>query len=313
MIKVNSRARLTFIKSILVCSLLVSINSVVFAQSSCGTAGNWLQVLGSGGPELAGRASTSYLIWQSGKARLLIDMGAGSFLRFKEAGAAVNDLDAILFTHFHVDHSGDLPALVKASYFSNRDRNLLIYGPAGNPLMPSATEYIQKLFAVNGAYRYLKDYLEGTESYQLIPHNVDASGKEIQVFDLNDSMKLSATPVHHGPVAALAWRIDLDGSSVAISGDMNNDNHTFSKLAADTTLLVAHHAIPEDANRAARNLHMPPSVIGQIARQAKVKQLVLTHRMLRTIGHEKESLMYIRKNYSGPVKFADDLQCFKLD
>lgn len=307
------RIGLKFKKSFLVFTLFVSINAVVIAQSTCGTEGDWFQVLGSGGPELAGRASTSYLLWQSGKARLLIDMGVGSLLRFKETGAMVNDLDAILFTHFHVDHSGDLPGLVKASYFSHRDRNLLIYGPTGNLLMPSATEYLQKLFGVNGVYRYLKDYLDGTESYQLLPHNVQASGKAVQTFKLSDSMTLSAIPVHHGPVAALAWRIDLTGSSVVISGDMNNDNHTLSKLAAAATLLVAHHAIPEESNKIAGNLHMPPSVIGQIAKQAKVKQLVLTHRMLRTIGHEDESLNYIRKSYSGPVQFADDLQCFKLN
>lgn len=293
--------------------IFTSANTLASTQTSCNATGNWLQVLGSGGPELAGRASTGYLIWQSGKARILIDMGPGSFLRFKEAGAAVNNLDAVLFTHFHVDHSGDFPALVKASYFSNRDRNLLIYGPGGNSLMPSATEFLKNLFAVNGAYRYLKDYLEGSESYQLLPNNVKASGKTVQAFKLDDSITLSATPVHHGPVAALAWRIDLAGSSVVISGDMNNANHTLSTLAEDATILVAHHAIPEESNKVARDLHMPPSVIGQIAKQAKVKQLVLTHRMLRTIGHEAESLRYIRKSYPGPVMFAEDLQCFKLN
>jgi len=36
-------------------------------------------------------------------------------------------------------------------------------------------------------------------------------------------------------------------------------------LGAVAGLLVAHHAIPQDAAGAARNLHMPPSVIGEIA------------------------------------------------
>jgi hypothetical protein len=34
--------------------------------------------------------------------------------------------------------------------------------------------------------------------------------------------------------------------------------------------------------------------------------------MLRTLGHETESLAAIRKSYSGPVMFADDLQCFQV-
>jgi ribonuclease BN (tRNA processing enzyme) len=61
-----------------------------------------------------------------------------------------------------------------------------------------------------------------------------------------------------------------------------------------------------------RQLHMPPSVIGQIAQQAHVKRLVLSHRMLRTLSKEAQSLSEIRKNFSGPVAFANDLDCFPV-
>ena len=56
---------------------------------------------------------------------------------------------------------------------------------------------------------------------------------------------------------------------------------------------------------------MPPSVIGDIAQGAKVKQLVLSHRMLRTLGREEESQAAIRKRYAGPLEFADDLGCYR--
>ncbi|MFX9127707.1 MBL fold metallo-hydrolase, partial [Acinetobacter baumannii] len=65
------------------------------------------------------RASSGYLIWRDGKARVLVDAGGGVALRFGEAGATMTDLDAILFTHLHVDHSGDFPALVKSSFFED--------------------------------------------------------------------------------------------------------------------------------------------------------------------------------------------------
>jgi ribonuclease BN (tRNA processing enzyme) len=119
-------------------------------------------------------------------------------------------------------------------------------------------------------------------------------------------------PVHHGPIPALAWRIDVGGRSIVISGDMNGDNHTLETLAAGADLLVAHHAVPEDAQGAERRLHMPPSVIGFIAATAKVKQLVLSHRMNRTLGKENESIDHIRRHYAGPMVFADDGQCFPL-
>jgi ribonuclease BN (tRNA processing enzyme) len=37
-----------------------------------------------------------------------IDSGGGSALRFGQAGAHVAQLDAVLFTHLHIDHSADL-------------------------------------------------------------------------------------------------------------------------------------------------------------------------------------------------------------
>jgi ribonuclease BN (tRNA processing enzyme) len=281
------------------------------AMASCQDKGVWLQVLGSGGPELDdGRASTSYLIWVNGKARILIDMGSGSMQRFEQSAAKINDLDLILFTHLHVDHSNDLPALVKASYFSGRERHLPVYGPTGNALMPSMTQFVQGLFGEHGAYRYLSDYLDGSESYRLRPHDIKASGRNPQRSVDDGQYRITAVPVHHGPIPALAWRIEVAGRSFVISGDMNNDYHTLAGLARGAALLIAHHAIPEGAGRVARNLHMSPSVIGEIAAQAGVGWLVLSHRMTRTLGREPESEREIRRHYRGKLSFAEDLQCY---
>lgn len=292
--------------------LMLFLGASAQAESGCGEAGVWLQVLGSGGPELDdGRASTGYVIWHNGKARVLVDMGSGSALRFEQSGASLNDLDVILLTHFHVDHSSDLPALIKASYFTGRDRDLPLYGPTGNRLMPSATEFVQGLFGPDGAFRYLSDYLDGTERYRLLPHAVEASGRDEQVVWADAQYRLTAVPVHHGPIPALAWRVEIGGHSLVFSGDMNNQNNVLAGLAKQADLLVAHHAIPEQAGTTARQLHMPPSVIGQIAARAGVKQLVLSHRMNRTLGLEATSTAQIRHAYAGPLRFAEDMQCFR--
>src|SRR5271165_7238854 len=128
---------------------------------SCGAKGIALQVLGSGGPELQDkRASSSYLVWENGQARVLVDAGGGSALRFGESGATMSQLDVILFTHFHVDHSGDFAALIKSSWFEDRQRTLPIYGPMGNDFMPSTTEFVNDFFGdKHGAYRYLSELL----------------------------------------------------------------------------------------------------------------------------------------------------------
>lgn len=287
------------------------------AAEHCSARGVSLQVLGSGGPEIDdGRASSGYLIWRDGKARILVDMGGGSLLRFEQSGARLNDLDLILLTHLHVDHSADLPYLLKASFFTRRDRDLPLYGPTGNDLMPATTEFVRSLFGPRGAYRYLADYLAGaphsTEPYRLVPHDVPAKGKTRRTVLQDANYHIEAVSVHHGPIPALAWRVELAGRVMVFSGDMNNANDTLAGLAAGADLLVAHHAIPEQAGRVARNLHMPPSVIGRIASRAGVKHLLLSHRMKRTFGHETQTRQLIAQHYSGPLDFAEDLQCFPV-
>src|SRR6201992_3082916 len=123
---------------------------------SCGATRLAVQVLGSGGPELQDkRASTSYLIWDRGKARVIVDAGGGSALRFGESGAHISQLDVFLFSPFHIDPSGDFPALVFSSWFGDRTRPLPIYGPSGNQYMPSTTEFVHDLFSdPHGAWRY---------------------------------------------------------------------------------------------------------------------------------------------------------------
>jgi len=73
---------------------------------------------------------------------------------------------------------------------------------------------------------------------------------------------------------------------------------------------VAHNAVPEGASGVARNLHMPPSEIGLIAKRANIKQLVISHRMDRTLGREKQATGFIRKSWQGPLHFANDLDRF---
>jgi ribonuclease BN (tRNA processing enzyme) len=288
----------------------------VSAAEMCGSKGIVLQVLGSGGPELQDRrASSSYLIWQDGKARVLIDSGGGSALRFGESGALVDHLDVVLFTHLHIDHSADFPALIKSSYFENRTRPLPVYGPAGNEFFPGINAFVDGLFnAQTGAYRYLGAFIGSADkgTYKIQPHDVPATGTAVVEVFRQNGMRIFAASTIHARVPALAWRVEVGGKTIVFSGDTNGDNGNLEKIAKGADIFVAHNAVPEGAAGIERKLHMPPSVIGHIAHTADVKQLVLSHRMLRTLGKEQETQQVIAQSYSGPLNFADDLSCYTL-
>ena len=95
-------------------ALLLS-SSCAFASEApyCGDEGVWIQILGAGGPELHdGDAGPSYLLWIDNQARLLIDAGPGASVRFDEAGAAFEDLDAVVFSQLSANHAADFPAFL---------------------------------------------------------------------------------------------------------------------------------------------------------------------------------------------------------
>ena len=291
--------------------VLAALASMSMAAEDCSAHGIRLQVLGSGGPELDdGRASASYLVWRGDRALVLVDAGTGSALHFEEAGARFADLRAMLLTHLHVDHSADLPAYVKGGYFTRRNENLQIFGPAGNSLMPATSAYLQALIGQGGAFAYLADHLDAQakSAFKLVAYDVPVGARKVYRYELEPDLAVAAVPVHHGPVAALAWRVDIGACSITFSGDMSGDFNILPTLAKGTDLLVMHNAVPEGAAGVALRLHMLPSEIGQIAQASGAKQLLLSHRMKRTLGVEQETLNQVREHYQGAVTFAEDLQ-----
>ena len=248
----------------------------------------------------------------SGKSRVLVDFGGGASLRFEQAGAKIEDLEVILLTHLHIDHTADLPALLKSSFFVKRTRDLPLYGPTHNNFMPGTKNFIERLFANNkGAWEYMGDYLDGRAAFQLKAHTI-APTKTVKTLYKQGDLAVQAITVHHGPIPALAYRVTVGSKSITFSGDMNGDYHTLEKLARGTDILVAHNAVPKGATGAGANLHMTPFTIGKIAQNAGVKSLVLSHRMLRTLKKGSETKREIRKTYRGPVKFANDLSLYRV-
>jgi len=279
------------------------------AAPACGTAPVQVQALGPGGPELGKRAAGAYLVWLDGKPRALIDIGTGTALRFREAGANVADLDVILLTRLHVDRTADLPVLVDSSLAENRGRPLPLYGPSGNKFMPSTVTFVRALFDnTRGAYRYLGNFLNplAKDTYKLRPNDVGeerrrlgarrAPDPDILSAFANERLRTSAVYVAHGSAPALAWRVDAGTKGIAFSEDSGGGG--LERLIKSADLLIVNLSAP---------VTMPSSAVARLARTAGVKQLVLSPRLP---GNETEALDSIKKHFAGPVAFASDLECF---
>lgn len=274
-----------------------------------------LQILGSRGPEfLDGRASTGYLVWLDGKARVLVDAGPGSARNFAKSGANYTDVRVMLLSHFHVDHVNDFSAYVKAGFFTDRTAKLRVFGPSGSRLASSAGDFVQRQIGKNGAYPYLSSFIdpEAASSYKIDTTTIPWSEKNLEpslVYEDGDFTVRSVT-VHHGAFPALGYRVETAGCVISFTGDMSGRLGAMPDLATGSDILVAHNAIPEDAEGVPALLHMKPSYIGKMAARAGVKKLLLTHLMRRTVDRQDETAALIRKHYHGPIAFPDDLDVF---
>ena len=280
-------------------------------------AGVALQVLGSGGPIADdARASSGYLLWVDGTARVLIDAGGGTFLRFGEAHAGFADLDFIGLSHFHADHSADFPALLKSGNFANRNRPLTVAGPSGSKRFPALGQYLWSLLdASDGAYAYLSGYLDGSGDLPRISaiELTEAMSPELNLLqDVSDEIAIFAMHVPHGIVPAIAFRVQVRQDTIVFASDQNGTNPDFAKFAKDATLLVMHMAIPEDAGAGARQLHAIPSKIGEIATAAGAESLLLSHFMARSLSGLDKNVQLVRNGFDGELLVAEDLYCRSL-
>jgi ribonuclease BN (tRNA processing enzyme) len=285
--------------------------------SSCESQRVQLQMLGTRGPELLdGQASTGYLISLDNKARVIVDAGPGSLQRFKQSKANFEDVDLMLFSHFHADHSADFPSYIKGAFFTQRTKDLHVMGPSAGDYSASAEQFVDRAIGTkNGMYPYLGGFVDSKENtaYKIKVKTIPWSFSDLNIKQIfkNGDIKVKAVATHHGPFPSLGYRVELAGCSISFSGDMSGRLRAMPDLAKHSDILVAHNAIPEDAVGVPARLHMTPSYIGAMANDAKVKNLLLTHLMKRSLSVKAQTLTLVKNKYKGKVSFPNDLDIIR--
>jgi ribonuclease BN (tRNA processing enzyme) len=288
--------------------LTVSAGSLASAQSCVGHPVA-VQILGSGGPWIkADRASTSYLVWVDEQAKILVDMGGGAFLRFGQSQAKLSDLAMIAISHLHPDHVSDLPALLWLSQ-QIRHEPLPISGPSGNDQAPEFGIFLRRLFdEKNGAFPLLSSTLSGGQGrpgpgVRLNVTVVDAAKSEpTKVLD-RAGIRVTALGIPHGGMPTLAYRVQTRGVSIVFSSDQTGTEPRFMAFAKGANVLIMHMTINAGASSA---LHASPLIVGQIARDASVGRLIVSHLGQFDLD---PAIAEVRKSYTGPLTVGADLQC----
>lgn len=263
-------------------------------------------VLGSGGPVPSGRACASHAVLVDGVPRVLVDAGPGSAVRFGDAGLDAGALDAVLLTHLHVDHAGDLPGVVKARDLAHDGPlSFFVAGPGGRGEYPATSALLDALFGARGAYAYLRSF---RNALAFDAHDLPIARDE-KVYVVRDAqgVRITAVATDHGDAPAVAYRIDHAGRSVVFGGDTTLSGGAVTKLAEGADLLVANATVPDEGAPAPLlRLHATPRRIAEVARDARVGAVVLAHLGAAVVEREPEVVASMRGVHPAGVTFARD-------
>ena len=99
-------------------------------------------LLGTGGMmPLPYRWLTSLMVRYNGHS-FLIDCGEGTQIAMREKGLSPNPIDVILFTHYHADHISGLPGMLLTMGNAERKEPLTLVGPPGLERVTTALRVI---------------------------------------------------------------------------------------------------------------------------------------------------------------------------
>lgn len=260
-------------------------------------------LLGTGGMmPLPYRWLTSLMARYNGKS-ILIDCGEGTQIAMKEKGWSPKPIDIICFTHFHADHISGLPGMLLTMGNAERTEPLLVIGPKGLTKVVSALRIIAPELPFN------IECLELTEAEQTLQfdgfrieafkvnHNTICYGYNIVVerigkFDV-DKAKARGIDVRYWNRLQKGETIETEqgvltpdmvigpprkGIKLTYCTDTRpTDSIVRNAKGADLFICEGMYGEPDKVQKAKEHKHMTFYEAAELAKEANVGELWLTH------------------------------------
>ncbi|WP_321431138.1 MBL fold metallo-hydrolase [uncultured Methanolobus sp.] len=231
----------------------------------------------------------SGVLLDTGVNLLLFDCGCGVLGRIYQSRHDHKAIDAIVLTHLHLDHVGDVLALIKANWLVGKT-DMRIYGPQGTQ------EWFEKTLDV---YDYLRDRFtvditELSPGDEFVPKGTEG--------DCNCTLSCAKT-VH--TENSLAYRIESSGKTVVYTGDTEPCEEVM-ELAEGADVLIHECSFPLGFPM---TNHTTPDMLTLMMEEHPLTacRLYLTHLYPHMQGHYREATDHIKKYYNGEVMIAKDL------
>jgi ribonuclease Z len=257
---------------------------------------------------------------EAGEHTILIDAGRGATIRMFQIGVPIGQIDALLLTHFHSDHTVGIPDLWLTGwlngYFGARRKPFHVIGPTGT------SELMRHLEAA-----YSRDLEIRIEDEKLVRAHALITTEEFEadgiVYEAGD-LRIAAFTVDHGVAIkpAYGYRIEYQDRVAVISGDTRY-NENVVKFGTGVDLLIHEVAMAppelcaEPHIQRVLNHHTTPQEAGLVFARAKPKLGVYTHLvMLASASVPAPSIQDLiaqtRETYVGPLIVGEDLMSFEI-
>ncbi|TGC09371.1 MBL fold metallo-hydrolase [Methanolobus halotolerans] len=244
-----------------------------------------IRFLGTGvGIPQAGRVQSGLIMEMIGKP-VLFDCGCGVLGRIAEAGYTHTDIENIVLTHLHLDHVGDVLALLKANWLKGKTK-MRIFGPQGTQ------EWFGKVIDTY-------DYLQGRFEVEI----TELAGGETFTPKGTDCNISCIPTVHSTP--SLAYRVECGKKIVVYTGDTEPSKPVF-EFSREADVMIHECSFPlgfETDN------HTTPDMFTDVLKQTPlyVKILYFIHLYPHMQGHEQEAMDHVSQYFSNEVRIASDL------
>ena len=268
-----------------------------------------ITLLGTGSPiPDPNRAGPSTLV-RAAEQVFLVDCGRGVLQRAAAVGVGAAGLSALLLTHLHSDHIGDLGDLLITrwiSTFAPDPAPLPIIGPPGTAETVEAT---LKAFGHDIGYRIAHHAdLNAPPAVEVHEHT------EGPVWD-HDGVSIRVAPTDHRPVApTIGFRMESEATSVVLAGD-TVPCAGLDELATGADALV--HTvirkdivtnIPQQRLKDICDYHSSVEEAAATAARAGVGTLVMTHYVPALVpGQEEQWRALAAGEFGGRIELGDDL------
>ncbi|MBR0085167.1 MAG: ribonuclease Z [Lachnospiraceae bacterium] len=260
-------------------------------------------LLGTGGMmPLPYRWLTSLMTRYNGSS-LLIDCGEGTQIAIREKGWSFRPIDIICITHFHGDHISGLPGILLAMANSDRVEPLTMIGPKGIEHVVNSLRVIAPELPFE--IRFI-ELTEKQEHIELFGYNIDAFkvnhritcyGYSISIdraglFDV-EKAKANEIPLKCWSRLQKGETVEQDGMiytpdmvlgpprkglKVTYTTDTRpTESIVQNALGSDLFICEGMYGEKGDVNNAVKYKHMTFEEAAQLAKQAKVNELWLTH------------------------------------